>query len=571
MKITCQSCQAKYTIADDKVLGKIVKIRCKKCSSTIVVNGSDASGAPRYGAPEGADAAAMGSDEAWTVNVGDGDQRTLSDAEIVAAFHAGTVTGETFCWRDGMNDWLPLREIESLVQACNAAAQPASLAPEAGPTRVHGRAGAPSTDYAAAAGNGAANGGAARRATGRAGGADLFHGAAQAGGEEEVMTSAPQGAPQAYDEQKPTGARNENSVLFSLSALTSKGNDRPPPVPGVEASGLIDIRQLSAQMGSSADKKKSRVDDIMNLSSGGAFNAALAAPVLSAPALDQYGPPAGEAGASPSGKNKSLIFLALGGGAFVIVAAIGATMLLMKGKSSDADSAAASASAAGLTAPAGSAAAATATGAAAAATATGAATGTATGPAAAAAPEPTAAATETAAAAAPAATTAAPTPVAAPAPAPKPVVHEAASPAPAPKPAPTPVAAAGGGDSDQAFNMGEAKAKLAAAATAAQSCKKGDGPVGTGRVVVVFAPSGGAQTAPASRRASGAYTSRRSAAARSRSARASPSTDGGSIGARRRSGRFCSVHPRPPRGDRDWPSQRAGGARPPLSRVESGM
>ena len=48
MKITCQSCQAKYTIADDKVLGKIVKIRCKKCSSTIVVNGSDPSGAPAY-------------------------------------------------------------------------------------------------------------------------------------------------------------------------------------------------------------------------------------------------------------------------------------------------------------------------------------------------------------------------------------------------------------------------------------------------------------------------------------------------------------------------------------------
>ena len=41
MKITCQSCQAKYTIADDKVLGKIVKIRCKKCAATIVVNGSD--------------------------------------------------------------------------------------------------------------------------------------------------------------------------------------------------------------------------------------------------------------------------------------------------------------------------------------------------------------------------------------------------------------------------------------------------------------------------------------------------------------------------------------------------
>ena len=41
MKIACQSCQAKYTIADEKVVGKVVKIRCKKCGSTIVVNGQD--------------------------------------------------------------------------------------------------------------------------------------------------------------------------------------------------------------------------------------------------------------------------------------------------------------------------------------------------------------------------------------------------------------------------------------------------------------------------------------------------------------------------------------------------
>jgi len=39
MKITCQSCQSKYNVADEKVQGKIVKIRCRKCGSTIVVQG----------------------------------------------------------------------------------------------------------------------------------------------------------------------------------------------------------------------------------------------------------------------------------------------------------------------------------------------------------------------------------------------------------------------------------------------------------------------------------------------------------------------------------------------------
>jgi hypothetical protein len=42
--------------------------------------------------------------------------------------------------------------------------------------------------------------------------------------------------------------------------------------------------------------------------------------------------------------------------------------------------------------------------------------------------------------------------------------------------------------------MGEAKARLGATAEAVQSCKKPGGPTGSGRVVVLFAPSGAAQS-----------------------------------------------------------------------------
>jgi hypothetical protein len=62
--------------------------------------------------------------------------------------------------------------------------------------------------------------------------------------------------------------------------------------------------------------------------------------------------------------------------------------------------------------------------------------------------------------------------------------------APAPRPAAAaPVVEAG------PFNMGEAKARLGAAAAAAAGCKKPSGPTGTGKVIVVFAPSGAAQSA----------------------------------------------------------------------------
>ena len=73
----------------------------------------------------------------------------------------------------------------------------------------------------------------------------------------------------------------------------------------------------------------------MNLSGGGAFLPNLAAPSLTAPAIDEYAG-AGASGA-PAGRNKGLIFLAVGAGAFLIVAAIGTATVVMHSKSGSAE------------------------------------------------------------------------------------------------------------------------------------------------------------------------------------------------------------------------------------------
>src|SRR4051812_17242065 len=113
MKIQCQSCQAKYTIADEKVLGKVVKIRCKKCSSTIVINGNETRPAEENADTHVFDYAGQ-ANEPWTVNVADGDQRTMTGQEIIAEYKAGVVNDETYSGRDGRADWLPPREMEQL-------------------------------------------------------------------------------------------------------------------------------------------------------------------------------------------------------------------------------------------------------------------------------------------------------------------------------------------------------------------------------------------------------------------------------------------------------------------------
>ena len=511
MKISCQACAAKYTIADEKVLGKIVKIRCKKCGATIVVNGNDPSANAGGGAAEPArayDYVAQGAHgDTWTVNVADGDQRTLTDGEIADAYHSGVVDDETFCWKDGMTDWLPIREIEQLHAACTAtratSAHPSTMPPD-GVTKIQqtgpglfGASPSPAAAYAAPrpmagqAGNGAMMSpnptAAARRAGGRAPAADLFGGAAQAGSEEDVMTSAPVGMPEAHeDPAKLTGQRNENSVLFSLNALTSPGPTGPGgrPMPATsEASGLIDIRQLGAQIGIGDDKKRSRIDDIMNLAGGGAFSPSLSAPVMSAPSMEEYAPvpEANATGQLPAaGKSKALIFGAIGAGVVVICGAIGiAAMVMGKSDKPDGDKTAGSSATATGTAPTTSAGMTE-------PTATASDTGTA-----AVAPPPTDTAASPSATTAKTAATTATTATT------KPTTTTTATAAPTATTTTTATAtatAAAGGGSDQPFNMGEAKARLAGIAGSVQGCKKGD-LSGAGRVVVTFAPGGNVASA----------------------------------------------------------------------------
>jgi len=370
MKIQCQSCQAKYTIADEKVLGKVVKIRCKKCSATIVINGNETRAPDDNADTHVFDYAGQANDQ-WTVNVADGDQRTMTGQEIVAEYRAGVVNDETYCWKDGMADWLPVREIEPLYGAVklgpargpsdslhdDISVPPQSIpAPSANAAALFSASDASPVDspFAGSNGNGHYSGGrepayapvaaasAARRGGGRGQGADLFGNVATAGGEEDVMTSAatsqggggfPSGGGGGLEEQKLTGQRNESSVLFSLSALTEGGKADSGPSANrttatADGSGLIDIRALSQTMGSD-DKKdtNARVDDIMNLSGGGAFGAALAAPILAPPPLEMSHDYSQQGG---GGKSNNMVFVAIIAGALLIAVGIVVAVVLTR-------------------------------------------------------------------------------------------------------------------------------------------------------------------------------------------------------------------------------------------------
>ena len=106
MKIVCGSCGAKYSIADEKVQGKVFKIRCRKCSNTIVVKGTqedasassdDAHESSSYGGSTGA--------QEWYAVINGEQSSAMSAEELEAYFYAGQIQADTYIWKEGMANW----------------------------------------------------------------------------------------------------------------------------------------------------------------------------------------------------------------------------------------------------------------------------------------------------------------------------------------------------------------------------------------------------------------------------------------------------------------------------------
>ena len=327
MKISCPSCSAKYSIADDKVVSRLAKIRCRKCGATIVIDGkvnppqvTTSAGGDAGEAHEQAEAAGA----EYSVDFGEGDQRTLPLADIVAAYNAGQITGETYVWADGFADWKALSDVPEIVEALHAGSGTgAGSRPKAAP------ASAPWDQKPSA--QPAPERAAARPARGGTG--DLFGRIEHAGSEDEVATSAPDAS--GGSGGSGTGARNESSVLFSLSALTSASK---PSATGTrsgsginlgaaggasrEDSGLIDLKALTA----AAVKAEAP---------SGGFAAPAMAPLAASPlgvaAPLGLGSPIGGGLAgvdlAPPQKSKTGLFIAIG---IVVAAVIVALAVILK-------------------------------------------------------------------------------------------------------------------------------------------------------------------------------------------------------------------------------------------------
>jgi len=133
MKFSCERCQTRYSIGDDKVKGKVLKIRCKTCGNIIVVReqqvvsegapaadvaavavvaasgGSSSTTAPP--APPPAPAAAPAGDLDWFMAIKGKQHGPAKHDEVVRQFREGKLTERTHLWHDKLPAWTRMKDL----------------------------------------------------------------------------------------------------------------------------------------------------------------------------------------------------------------------------------------------------------------------------------------------------------------------------------------------------------------------------------------------------------------------------------------------------------------------------
>jgi predicted Zn finger-like uncharacterized protein len=249
MRIECDNCGAKYSIADEKVAGRMIRLRCKKCGNNIRVDGTAVSAASEEAedATRVFDPSAAGD---WYVVINGEQSGPLSESDLYEQVQVGAVTAESLAWRDGMADWQAVVDIEELAsvlgfadtggvveeeEATRVVAAPSeSAAPE--PFSFAGRPSALSESFAPAPVAAAPTPAPAPAPE-----------PARAAVDNDAFFASSSAAPDSDNDASMTGQRKESSVLFSLSDLTSTrtATQKNEALPRTEGSGLIDIRVLA--------------------------------------------------------------------------------------------------------------------------------------------------------------------------------------------------------------------------------------------------------------------------------------------------------------------------------------
>lgn len=108
MNIGCTACPARYSVPDEKIVGRKVRVTCKRCGAKLVVDGTKT---PPSVVSESLPPAS-GSGEEYLVAFDDQHKKSLTVRALVTLYGQRVIDAATLIWREGMSEWKPLFEVE---------------------------------------------------------------------------------------------------------------------------------------------------------------------------------------------------------------------------------------------------------------------------------------------------------------------------------------------------------------------------------------------------------------------------------------------------------------------------
>jgi predicted Zn finger-like uncharacterized protein len=135
MKVSCEQCGAAYAVADNKVAGRSLTLRCRKCGAPMPVDGRaliEGNAVPPLRASElplqisvaPVMTASADEDAVWHIAVGDTTQGPYTLDELATYYAQGSVVLDTLVFRDGWPEWKQASEIEELTARSRDVAAP---------------------------------------------------------------------------------------------------------------------------------------------------------------------------------------------------------------------------------------------------------------------------------------------------------------------------------------------------------------------------------------------------------------------------------------------------------------
>jgi predicted Zn finger-like uncharacterized protein len=101
IQVECGTCKARYAVPEERVKGKLLKIRCKHCQSIIEVRGEGASGR----------SVLERSRRLWFLAIRRQRVGPITEQEVRERYRRGEIKAKTYAWRQGFTRWERLFDI----------------------------------------------------------------------------------------------------------------------------------------------------------------------------------------------------------------------------------------------------------------------------------------------------------------------------------------------------------------------------------------------------------------------------------------------------------------------------